>query len=116
MTTRMDGFRKRTRHKFKKAKSEKGKVSIRSYLQKFEAGDKAGLSVEPAYQKGMYRPRFMGKTGTILKKKGTCYEVQINDLGKAKTLVVHPVHLIKIDKAVKTIKASIKTTKKQVKK
>ena len=98
MTTRMDGFRKRTRHKFKKERSEKGKVSIRSFLQKFEVGEKVGLSVEPAYQKGMYRPRFMGKTATILRKKGTCYEVQINDLGKTKTLVVHPVHLIKVKK------------------
>ena len=94
----MDGFRKRTRHKFKKENSQRGKTSIRSFLQKFEAGDKVSLSVEPAYQKGMYRPRFMGKTATVLRKKGTCYEVQINDLGKSKVLVVHPVHLIKVNK------------------
>jgi large subunit ribosomal protein L21e len=98
MTTRMDGFRKRTRSKFTKHASTKGKISIRKYLQKFEVGEKVSLSVEPAYQKGMYRPKYMGKTGTILRQKGTCYEVQINDLGKNKTLIIHPVHLIKVKK------------------
>lgn len=96
MTTRMDGFRKRTRSKFKKDASQKGKVSIRKFLQKYEVGDKVYLSVEPAYQKGMYRPKFMGKNGVIVRQKGTCYEVKINDLGKSKVLIVHPVHLIKV--------------------
>jgi large subunit ribosomal protein L21e len=92
----MDGFRKRTRHKFRKERSQKGKISIRSFLQKFEAGEKVSLSVEPGYQKGMYRPKYIGKTGTILRKKGICYEVAINDMGKSKTLIIHPVHLIKV--------------------
>jgi large subunit ribosomal protein L21e len=116
MTTRMDGFRKKTRKKFKKSRAEKGKISIRSFLQKFEVGEKVGLSVEPAYQKGMYRPKFIGKTGTILRKKGTCYEVGINDLGKSKTLVVHPVHMIKLEKTITTVKTPITKTKKQVNK
>jgi large subunit ribosomal protein L21e len=94
----MDGFRKRTRGKFKKTQDTKGKISIRDFLQKFEAGDTVSLSVEPAYQKGMYRPKFMGKTGTVLRKKGTCYEVQVTDFRKTKTLIVHPVHLIKVVK------------------
>jgi large subunit ribosomal protein L21e len=96
MTTRMDGFRKRTRNKFSKKGSEKGKISIRKFLQKFEVGETVYLSVEPAYQKGMYRPKFMGKSGIVVKQKGTCYEVKINDLGKSKVLIVHPVHLIKV--------------------
>ena len=95
MTTRMDGFRKRTRSKFKKDRAQKSKISIKNFLQKFEIGETVTLGVEPAYQKGMYRPKFMGKTGTIVRKKGTCYEVKINDLGKSKVLVVHPVHLVK---------------------
>ena len=96
MTTRMDGFRKRSRQKFTKHKSDKGKISIRSFLQEFAIGEKVGLSVEPAYQKGMYRPKFIGKTGTVLRKKGTCYEVEIKDFNKTKTLIVHPVHLVKV--------------------
>lgn len=96
MTTRLDGFRKRTRRKFKKPQSSKGKISIKKYLQKLEIGDKVALNVEPAYQKGMYRPKFMGKIGTITSKKGSCYEVEINDFRKKKRLIVHPIHLTKV--------------------
>ncbi|HYD02885.1 MAG TPA: 50S ribosomal protein L21e [Alphaproteobacteria bacterium] len=96
MTTRMDGFRKRTRGKFRKDQGLKGKISIRKFLQSFAVGDKVYLSVEPAYQKGMYRPKFMSMSATVLNKKGTCYEVRINDQGKDKTLIVHPVHLTKV--------------------
>lgn len=96
MTTRMDGFRKRTRRKFKKEDKAKGKISIRKYLQKLNIGDKVSLNVEPAYQKGMYRPKFMGKVGTIVAVKGTCYEVEIKDFTKNKKLIVHPVHLTKV--------------------
>lgn len=98
MTTRMDGFRKRTRSKFKKEHSEKGKIRIREFLKKFNVGDKVCLSVEPAYHKGMYRPKYMGKSGTITAVKGTCYEVEIKDFDKKKKLIVHPVHLNKSGK------------------
>ena len=96
MTTRLDGFRKRTRSKFSKVQSQRGKLSIRSFLQKLEIGDKVGLSVEPAYQRGMYRPKFMGKIGTVVAKKGQCYEIEISDFTKKKKLIVHPIHLVKI--------------------
>jgi len=93
----MNGFRKRTRHKFKKEQSTKGKVSIRKFLQKLEIGDKVALNVEPAYQKGMYRPRFMGQIGTVSSLKGKCYEVEIYDSAKKKKLIVHPIHLTKVE-------------------
>jgi len=96
MTTRLDGFRKRTRRKFKKQFDNKGKTSIRKFLQKIDIGDKVSLSVEPGYQKGMYRPKFMGLIGTVIGMKGKCYNVEITDMNKKKTLIVHPVHLIKV--------------------
>ena len=54
------------------------------------------LGVEPAIQKGMYHPRFVGKAGIIAGKVGRCYEVTIKDINKAKMLVVHPVHLRRV--------------------
>ena len=90
---RIGGFRRKTSHKFRKRYNQKGKISIKSCLQEFKEGDKVLLHVEPAVQKGMYLPRFIGKTGIIKGKKGRCYEILINDLGKEKTLIVHPVHL-----------------------
>ena len=95
MVRRIGGLRRKTRYKFRKEKRSRGKISITRYFQSFSAGDRVYLGVEPAVQKGMYHPRFTGKSGIVRAKRGRCYEVAINDLGKKKTLVVHPVHLRK---------------------
>ncbi len=87
------GFRRKTRHKLGKDVNDKGKVSIRKFFQEFVQGDRVILKAEPAYQKGMYYPRFHGKSAFVLNKKGQCYEVLIKDGGKEKMLIVHPVHL-----------------------
>lgn len=94
MVDRVGGFRRNTRYKLRKNVRQRGKISLRRFLQKFEVGDVVRLVAEPAYQKGMYFPRFYGKVGKISKKVGICYEVAITD-GKQKTVVVHPVHLTK---------------------
>ncbi len=93
MVDRVGGFRRKTRFKMRKNVSQQGKVSLRNFLQTFEVGEKVKLGAEPAYQKGMYFPRFYGRVGVISEKVGTCYKIKIDDLGKAKTVVVHPVHL-----------------------
>lgn len=93
MVKRIGGMRRKSRYKLKKEKRRRGKISITRYFQSFEIGDRVYLTAEPAVQKGMYYPTFMGKTGTIKGKRGKCYEVSINDLGKQKTLIIHPVHL-----------------------
>ena len=89
----MGGIRRKTRYKLRKEKRSKGKISITRYFQSFDIGDRVYLSAESAVQKGMYHPRFMGKSGTIKGKRGRCYEVLLNDMGKEKNLIVHPVHL-----------------------
>ena len=93
MATRIGGFRRKTRYKFKKSRNERGKISVSRFMQQFKTGQKVHLIVEPSYHKGVYHPRFLGKTGTIKAARGKCYEVLINDKGKEKTLIVHPVHL-----------------------
>lgn len=93
MVKRIGGIRRKTRYKFRKEKRNKGKISITKYFQSFNIGDKVYLTVESAVQKGMYYPHFMGRAGMIRGKRGKCYEVAINDLGKEKMLIVHPVHL-----------------------
>ena len=93
MVKRIGGLRRKTRYKFRKERSAKGKISITKYFQSFNVGDKVYFGVESAVQKGMYHPRFMGRAGIVTGKRGRCYEVSINDIGKNKTLIVHPVHL-----------------------
>ena len=93
MVKRIGSLRHKTRHKFKKNVRKKGKISLSKYFQTFDDGEKVRLVVEPAVQNGIYCPRFVGRSGLIMKKNGTCYEVAIKDHNKAKTVIVHPVHL-----------------------
>ena len=95
MVKRIGGIRRKTRYKLRKQKRNRGKISMTMYFQSFTSGDKVYLGVESAVQKGMYHPRFMGKSGIVKGKRGRCYEVSIKDFGKEKTLIVHPVHLRK---------------------
>ncbi len=95
MAQRIGGFRRKTRYKLKKDYRDKGKISISRYFQEFKIGDKVVLKAEPSIHKGMYHPRFHGKTGTIKSKQGKCYQVLINDHNKEKTLIIHPIHLRK---------------------
>lgn len=93
MVKRIGGFRRKTRYKFRKEKRMRGKISMTNYFQSFNSGEKVHLYVESAVQKGMYNPRYMGKSGIVTGKRGRCYEISIKDGGKEKTMVVHPVHL-----------------------
>ncbi len=96
MATRIGGFRRKSRYKLKKDNKEKGKLSLSKFFQQVEIGNKVCLKAEPAYQKGMYLPRFHGKIGVVKSKKGRCYEVLIKDMNKEKIVVVHPVHFKKV--------------------
>ena len=97
MVTKVGGSRKKTRSKYKKELRQKGKISIRTYLQKFKDGDRVVMKTEPAVQNGMYFHRFHGKSGIVEGMRGACYFVRFNDCGKYKKIVVHPVHLKKLN-------------------
>ncbi len=96
MAKRIGGFRRKTRDKLSKPLARKGKISITRFFQKFDKDDRVVLKAESSYQKGMYMPRFHGKSGIVEEKIGRCYKVSFNDMGKKKTAVVHPVHLKKM--------------------
>lgn len=98
MATRIGGARRKTRQKYTKNYKAKGKISIRNYMQTFEAGEKVALTGEPAIQRGMYFRRFHGKIGTVGKRLGSCYEIIIHDMDKEKHLIVHPVHLKRLNR------------------
>lgn len=93
MVMRIGGARRKTRQKFKKDYKQRGKISLRRYLQAFQGGERVALVAEPAVQQGVYFRRFHGMSGTVTRKIGRCYEVRIQDQGKEKRVIVHPVHL-----------------------
>ena len=92
---RIGGFRRKTRHKLKKNVRDKGKKSIRNFLQSFNEGDKVYLKADSTYQEGMYFPRYHGKSGIVEGMQGSCYYIKIKDHNKTKKVLVHPFHLRK---------------------
>ena len=96
MVRRIGGFRRKTRAKFRKNIALKGKISLTRFLQLFNPNDNVVLKAEPAYQRGLYFPRFHGKNGVVQGMQGTCCKVAIRDGNKEKLVIVHPVHLKKI--------------------
>ncbi len=92
---RVGGFRRKTRRKLSKKVRQKGKFSLRRFFQRMSEGDRVYLVAEPSVQKGMYFPRFHGKSGIIDGKQGSNYFVKIKDGNKEKRVLVHPVHLKK---------------------
>lgn len=93
---RTGGYRRKTRSKLRKNVRTKGKIAIRKYFQEFSKGDKVYLTAESGVQRGMYHPKFHGKSGIISKRQGTNYYVKIKDGNKEKSLLVHPIHLRKV--------------------
>ncbi|HLD05082.1 MAG TPA: 50S ribosomal protein L21e [Candidatus Nanoarchaeia archaeon] len=96
MANRIGSSRHRSRQKMTKDRRHRGKISLRNYLQSFKPGDKVALIAEPAYQKGMHQLRLQGHIVEVTKRRGKCYEVSVDDKGKQKSLLVHPVHLKKV--------------------
>jgi large subunit ribosomal protein L21e len=93
MTLRTKGFRVGTRRKLSKHPRDRGKVSIRRFLQKFKVGDAVIVAPEPAYHKGMPHKRYFGDRAKVVQQRGSAYVVQVRDGNKKKMLVCAPIHL-----------------------
>ena len=93
MVKRIGSRQRKTRYKTKHDYRYKGKLSLRKYFQVFKVGDKVSIKLHPMIQEGRCFPRFHGRSGQIVGKKGKCYELSIIDGKKEKTLCVHPIHL-----------------------
>ncbi|MBS3107452.1 50S ribosomal protein L21e [Candidatus Woesearchaeota archaeon] len=96
MAGRLGGMRRKTRALMRKNVRAKGKISIKNYLQKFQTGEKVYLIADSSVHEGMFFPRYHNKSGEVIGKKGTCYEVMIHDGSVKKIMIVHPVHLKRV--------------------
>ena len=90
---RSKGFKSGTRYKLKRGVRAKGKLSISKILQKFSAGDRVHIVIDSGVQKGMPHPRFHGKTGTVIERRGRAYLVEISENNAKKVAICAPVHL-----------------------
>ena len=89
-------FRYKTRHKLQKRARDRGKLPINKILASFKIGERVRVMQEPGQHKGMPHPRFKNRVGTIKKKQGNSYLVQLKDLNKIKKVLAKAVHLRKL--------------------
>ncbi len=90
------GPRANSRKKLRKKVRERGLPPIRRYLAKYDIGDRAAIDISSSEHYGFPHHRFQGLTGEVVGMQGNCYKVKIRDGKKYKTLIVHPVHLRKV--------------------
>ncbi len=67
-------------------------VGISSIIKEFKKGEKVSIHPKPSYP-GMPHPRYRGRTGEVLGKRGKSYLVELMIGNSKKKLIVPPVHL-----------------------
>lgn len=94
MSKRSTGlFSGRTRHLARHHKPSM--LSIKTIIKEFDVGEK--VAVVP---KGTFRdiphPRYRGKIGTVLGKRGSAYVIKVRTMNATRTLIVPAKHLEKM--------------------
>ncbi|MEM3362229.1 MAG: hypothetical protein QXV64_02785 [Candidatus Anstonellaceae archaeon] len=72
------------------------RLTASTIVKKYEIGQKVAILPHPAYPNGMPHPKYKGRVGTIIGKRGDAYEIQIRDGNKLKTLIATPEHIKEI--------------------
>jgi len=85
------GFRSKTRKTLRQKTAFR--PAITRFLQEFKKGQNVVISQEPSSQEGMPHPRYKGRMGKIMGKRGKGYIVEIIDGNKVKRLISRPEHL-----------------------
>lgn len=87
------GTRRKSRYKLKKTVREKGLSPITRALQEFTDGDIVNIDLDPSIQNGMPHPKFHGRTGKVIERRGRAYMVEVRDGGLMKEVIALPEHL-----------------------
>ena len=87
------GMRKKSRDKLSRTVRARGKSSVVRAIQEFETGAMVHVIIDPSIHKGMPHPRFHGKTGEVVGKRGRAFVLKVTDGNATKTLITLPEHL-----------------------
>lgn len=79
----------------RKRTSERGKISLTKYFQEFKVGEPVSVVRELSLPLD-YVKKIQGRTGNIIAKRGSAYEVAILDINKEKRYMIKPIHLRRI--------------------
>ena len=87
-------MRKKSRDKLSRTVRARGKSSVVRAIQEFETGAMVHVIIDPSIHKGMPHPRFHGKTGEVVGKRGRAFVLKVTDGNATKTLITLPEHLM----------------------
>lgn len=93
MATRSRGFRSGTRYLLRKRRDERRRSIISSVIREYKPGDRVHIVINPSIHKGMPHPRFHGKTGVVIERRGRAYLIQVRDGNSYKFVIARPEHL-----------------------
>ncbi|MEM5843674.1 MAG: 50S ribosomal protein L21e [Candidatus Aenigmatarchaeota archaeon] len=91
MVKKSRGLRTKTREKLRQKPGYR--PAITKFLQEFNKGQRVVIVQEPSSHKGMPHPRFKGRVGKVIGKRGKSYIVEITDGNKVKKIISRPEHL-----------------------
>lgn len=92
MAKNSKGLMVRRTKRFRKSK----KLTVPDKVKTFEEGERVLITLQP-YFKGFPAPRYDGRHGIVVERRGRAYVVEIKDLGARKELIVAPVHLRRLE-------------------
>ena len=93
MTKKSRGlFSGRTRHLARHHKPSR--LSTGSIIKEFSIGDKVAI-VPKSNMRNIPHPRYKGRTGTIIEKRGQAYVITLKMMSARRTLIVPSIHLEK---------------------
>lgn len=87
------GMRKNTRNKLSKSVRARGISPVVKAIQDFEIGARVHILLDPSIHKGMPHPKFHGKTGKVIGKRGRAFVLEVSDQNATKSVVAFPEHL-----------------------
>ncbi len=69
------------------------RLGITKLVKSFAIGDRVHIDHKSAYFGGMPHPRYRGRIGTVVGKRGEAFIVEIQDYRMTKKLIIPVVHL-----------------------
>ena len=91
MVRKAKGIRAGTRRLLKK--KERRRLTISDVMKNLKVGDTVAIKINPSIQKGMPHPRYHGRTGRVVERRGISYIIEIKDGKKTKKIIARPEHL-----------------------
>lgn len=87
------------RNKLSNHPRERGLSPPQRAVERFEAGEKVHLRIDPSVPDGRFHPRFNGHTGEVVGEQGRAFKVQLTDGGNEKTVIATAAHLTRQPRA-----------------